>query len=432
MTAPLPDRTSGLQVEPFRGWRFAAGIDLATVTSPPLDALADPAQQLDGLSPRHVLRLMEPALTSDDYSVARRVTRRLARWRADGTLVRDEQPAMYVYRRQATDQTLVGLVAAVSLHESEERIVLPHESVTEAAVRRQVQLLRAFSGQPEPVVTIHHASEEYRRLVREILHGEPLSRFCTDDGAEHSLWGVMDPGAVSQVQHQLTGTRLLLADGHHRYAAFREVLRREQAVRSRGPGVGPDDGAAPRLRPASRGLGMLVDVGDFGLRLRAIHRVLKGLKLATVGATPGLSARVVDAVQAEMFLQHDIDLLTPPRARCVVTDGDHWLAVEGDGAIDPAECPSPSLAVAHLHSCWLPRWAVTESDVGYTHDAAVAVARARAEGGAAVLLPPPPMDAVFDAAVRGQLLPAKATSFQPKPRIGLVMRHWPGGADDLR
>jgi uncharacterized protein (DUF1015 family) len=65
------------------------------------------------------------------------------------------------------------------------------------------------------------------------------------------------------------------------------------------------------------------------------------------------------------------------------------------------------------------------------HDAAEAIAQARASAGLALLMPSPTVDAVFDAAASGNLMPAKATSFQPKPLIGLVMRHWPRGAGDL-
>jgi uncharacterized protein (DUF1015 family) len=48
--------------------------------------------------------------------------------------------------------------------------------------------------------------------------------------------------------------------------------------------------------------------------------------------------------------------------------------------------------------------------------------RVRRDGGLGVLLPTLSLDTVFAAARAGAVLPRKATSFAPKPRIGLLMR----------
>ncbi|MGH8967027.1 MAG: hypothetical protein ACRDXB_17105, partial [Actinomycetes bacterium] len=96
-------------------------------------------------------------------------------------------------------------------------------------------------------------------------------------------------------------------------------------------------------------------------------------------------------------------------------------------AVTPAEpsaaCAAPELAVCHLHSVWLARWDVSESDVGYVHELADAIALTQ-RSNVAILLPAPRLEDVVAAARDGRPLPRKATSFGPKPLIGLVFRTW--------
>ena len=60
------------------------------------------------------------------------------------------------------------------------------------------------------------------------------------------------------------------------------------------------------------------------------------------------------------------------------------------------------------------------SRVAYHHTAEAALEAVG--GGLAVLLPAPDFDQVQHTLSRGHLLPEKATSFQPKPSLGVLMR----------
>ena len=73
-----------------------------------------------------------------------------------------------------------------------------------------------------------------------------------------------------------------------------------------------------------------------------------------------------------------------------------------------------------MHETLLPAWKVREGQLVFHHTAAEALAHAGQ--GLAVLLPAPTFDQVASSARSGQLLPQKATSFQPKPHVGVLMR----------
>ena len=77
--------------------------------------------------------------------------------------------------------------------------------------------------------------------------------------------------------------------------------------------------------------------------------------------------------------------------------------------------------VSLLHSVLLPAWEVETDDIGFHHTLADAVALASPEQ-AAVELTAPSLDQVLRSASQGIVLPEKATSFGPKPRVGLLFR----------
>ena len=92
----------------------------------------------------------------------------------------------------------------------------------------------------------------------------PLVSITTEDGMTHRLWRLGDPGEQAAIAADLSGRRALIADGHHRYAAYLDL---QAEMRAAGLGTGPWD----------YGLAFLVDSAAYPPRLGAIHRVLPGL-----------------------------------------------------------------------------------------------------------------------------------------------------------
>ena len=402
-----------MELRPFRGLRYDPHrVDVAAVTTEPLEA-TDALGVAAALSSdeHNIAWLIDPLLAgSQDPDAGERVAQRLARWRGAGAVRHDEAPAVYIYERRTGDRRLLGLIAALSLHGPDEERVLPHEEISEVAVARHVSLLEATAAQPEPVVLVHRATDRFRAGLRDMIGRAPTLSF-PDGATHHRLWRVSEPDAIATFADNVAAQPLLIADGHHRYAAFRRYCdtRRHHST-----------------GPWTHGLAMLVDTG--GLTLNPIHRVVSGVGWEAVGHTPGLRTwTLTGGAAAEALLAS-----SPGRtARCVITDGATWVAAApGDADISPDD-PSTHLAVTHLHRRWTVAWGVGASSVDYVHEPTRAVDYARRSGALAVLLPAPQLTVVYNAARHRRLLPPKATWFAPKPRIGLVLRHWPDGLDDL-
>ena len=96
------------------------------------------------------------------------------------------------------------------------------------------------------------------------------------------------------------------------------------------------------------------------------------------------------------------------------TDGKEWVVV-----IWPCRRPRrrrgppPQLVPALPHG---------PSSIGYHHTVDDALASADPRSSIAVLMPAPAVDLVQRIAEDDRLLPEKATSFQPKPSLGVLIR----------
>lgn len=377
-----------LRLSPFRGVRYAPGAgDLGDLTfTPPTAWSTVPADLLSRLHPHHVLRLLAPAFGADPAVGARRARATLTRWLADGVMRRDPEPALYVYEQSATGATVRGVIAAVDLTPGTPAL-LDHEEVIGGLVDTQETLERTLRAQIEPILALHRGAAALREVLDEVTSTAP-DAVTGHAAAPHRLWRVSEPTTIDRIAHAVPDEPVLIADGHHRHAAWQ--------------------------RSADRALALLTDVDQPGIRLGAIHRVISNIAPRQVIASPAVHAHPLSGRdEAIGYLASGRD------CRCVIyADGTYYATTPADRS---ASCAAPDLAVCHLHSHWLTRWDVTEDDVGYVHDIDEAIALAE-PGRVAILFPDPRIDIVVEAARARRPLPRKATSFRPKPLVGTVLR----------
>lgn len=378
---------SVLRLEPLRAWRFVAGkvSALGAVTSPPYDVL-EPAivRRLTDSDLHNMVRLIlprDPDLGPGRYDEP---ARRLADWQNAGVVVQDRSPALYVYEQQFQGAVLCGLVGSLALDPAR-RVVLPHEDVMPHWVDDRFELMEATDADLEPILLAYAGGGAASDAVDDARSGEPWLVADTENGAHHQIWRIDDPKILTKIADELATHEALIADGHHRYAAYLERNRRE-----------PDrDGTEV-------GLAMLVDNERHPLTLDPIHRVVPGLTLDLVSSRtpPGwqvLPGRVEGVPD-----------------RIAITDGNKWVTLQ---STEGQAAPTVSL----LHQELLPAWGVPADEITFHHALTDAVALAGPQQ-AAVELVAPRMDQVLRSAARGVILPQKATSFGPKPRVGLLFR----------
>lgn len=420
--AHAPDTPGRLVLSPFRGLRFTAAADRAAVISPPYDMIdPDRARRLASGDAHNIVRVILPELDEPDPLLRyRRAARTLRDWRDEGLLALDPEPALYVYEQvdgEGPDLSVQrGLIGALLLP-SDESIspIHPHEDVVGVVVQDRRSLMYALGANPEPILLTYQGGGPASDLVERVTDdgAEPVVDVRTADGVRHRLWAVTAPEDLAAVGADLAGREALIADGHHRYAAYRELAKLGRAG-------------------SEHGLALLVDSSRHPLRVRGIHRWLPDLRVepALAKAEEWFTVRALDggykaALQA-------LDELPPTSIGFALVDGHKaWLLSDPNEKLlercIPADRPEAwrRLDATVLHYALAGGvWSIpdTPDHIRFDHDPRSAVSEAYRHSGVAVLLRPVAEATVLELAAAGQKMPRKSTSFSPKPATGLVLR----------
>jgi uncharacterized protein (DUF1015 family) len=334
------------EVRGFRAERYGESAGpLADLVAPPYDVIG-PEERAAYLarSPYNVVHLTLP--DSEE-----RAARDLAAWRADGIVVRDEEPAAWAISQSyvgldGVPRTRNGVVVSLRVEPYERGVVLPHERTHAGPKEGRLRLLRATRTQLEPIFLLHDGDrvELPSREPDLVLGGERLWRL-------DSVPDVAD-------------RELLIADGHHRY---------ETAL-----AFHAEDGT----EASAWMMVVLVSTREEGLTIFPTHRIARRLG---------------------EFRGTEIERPTNGLPGVVVYSRGGYRVVEGEGLdVELVESLNPE-------------------GVAYTprrEEAEAAVDRGDAE--AALLVRPTPIEAVFERARRGEVLPQKTTYFFPKLTSGLL------------
>jgi uncharacterized protein (DUF1015 family) len=374
------------------------------VTSPPYDVLdADTVRDLEAGNRRNIVRLILSRRHERPYLAVRR---RLESWRDQGCLVPDAVPGLYLHQYTVDGVTVRGLIGLVGLRAEADRVILPHEEVMPGPVEDRTVLMRTTGTNLEPILLVHQGTPRLHELLEAASRRPPLVDFDERDGSHHRLWALTDPAEHSAVAHELASGQALIADGHHRYAAY---LRLQRELR--------DPAAGPGKSPWDYGLAMLVDQSDYPMTIGPIHRSVSALTLSDVLE---LSAERDDEVTTCPDRETALAVLsrstTAPSetAEFVLSDGRTWATL--------STARHREVDAAVLHEELFPAWNVAEEQVGYHHSLDQALHTTARQPGVVIGVRPPQLDHVMSSAARGARLPRKSTSFTPKPRMGLVLR----------
>ncbi len=430
-------------IAPFRALRFDLGRvgDVARVLAPPYDVISDRERaDLEARHDRNVVRLILPRGDGDDrYARARDL---LAAWTADGTLRRDERPALYRY-----EQTFVwppapaggqgaapggrtwvrrGFITLLRLSPFSERVVLPHEHTLSGPKADRLKLMRAARAHFSQIFGLYRDAQGVVEEALSAVEGEtPTLDATTADGCRHRMWPITDARVIAQVAAAMRGRQVMIADGHHRYEtmiALRDELR-------------PTD-MPPGASAADWGHFFLARAEDPGLLVLPTHRLVKGLprfdadafRRQAAGKFRVWQGREADpaAIEAGLRREGASGPVFALRTRGETT----WLALRADAdtsELGPRELQR--LDVTVLHGLVLgpllgidKEAVVKQSHLVYTHDAIEALERVETGAvQAAFLMNATRVDQVIDACEAGFVLPQKSTYFQPKLATGITL-----------
>jgi uncharacterized protein (DUF1015 family) len=381
------------EVKPFRGVRFVS-VSLGESLCPPYDVI--PAELARALRrrPRNSVHLELPQ--GEGAARYARAKAAWSKWTTDGTLARDVRPAFYVveetYKLNGRARVRRGFLAALGATPKAAKAIIPHERTLSKPKADRLKMLNALRVNVSPIFGVFaDPSGAARRALAAAAKAKPVARGKSHAGVAYRLWRADDPRLVADLERALAPRSILIADGHHRYSVSR------------------DHHKTTKLPGSDAVLTYLVPDEDAGLVVLPTHRIAAKSLLSRAGSLAALKKYETLAA-----LEKALARAKNPYAFGLIEKG-YWL-----GAPKSAGGCRSGLAVEWLGSQLL---AGTQPDeMSYTPDAALAVKKAKAVSGAAVLVKPFTVAQVRRAAKAVGLLPQKSTYFFPKIATGLAFR----------
>ncbi|MBI3564833.1 MAG: DUF1015 domain-containing protein [Elusimicrobia bacterium] len=380
-------------VRPFRGVRYAAP-SLDETLCPPYDVIGPELARELRRRPRNAVFIELPlGEGAARYGNARKVWKK---WTGDGTLVRDAKPAFYVveetYKLGGRARVRRGFLAALGATPKAAKAIIPHERTLAKPKADRLRMLNTLRVNTSPIFGVFaDPTAAARKALAAAAKGRPIAKGRSHAGVAYRVWRADEPRAVAAIRRALAPRPILIADGHHRYS-----VSRDHHAKTRLPGSDavlcyfvPDEDAGLVVLPTHR-------VAAKSLRARA--ESLASLK--KLGSLPALEKSLARAKDPYAF---------------GLIEGGFWLGTPKS----PNGCRS-GLAVEWLGGHLLGD--TRPDELSYTPDAALAVKKAKAVRGAAVLVKPFTVAQVRAAARKVGLLPQKSTYFFPKIATGLVFR----------
>lgn len=418
---------------------------LRDVVTPPFDVISPRDQEaFYARHPNNIVRVILGKTHPGDSAGNNPHTRAAAyfnTWLTDGTLVRDDRPALYLtvmeFAHGGRSITRYGLIARVGLEPFEKGIVLPHERTFSGVKTERLNLMRASHANFSPIFGLYPDGGGLLELLRAAVADQaPILEFTEHSGFRHRLWRITAAATHRRVTERFAGKKIFIADGHHRYET---ALNYRDWVAARTP----DFTAA---HPANHVLMYLCSMTDPGLIILPAHRLLKAIPAADLAALPDRAAPYFDVRTFAFEGDRRADALTAClEALAAQADRKAIAAFAREGrafhlyTLKPnvmterfgQELPATlrDIDVTVLTRLILmellgfdPARLDNEKLIGYTTDPGEAVEAVSAGAyDAAFILNPTKIEQVRNIAEAGLIMPRKATYFYPKVVTGLVM-----------
>jgi hypothetical protein len=312
---------------------------------------------------------------------------------------------------------LLGLVGRLDLTRVPESGIARHEDAFSDRVEERVRITEAtgmtfapiMAGYTLPSHSINDLLEKTLGLHRRSLSMEgtvtPIVR-AQIDATEHRLWRIENEEVRSRIDELLAPLRIMILDGHHRYAAARELLRRQQ--------------------PGSAPLVMLVESRDRALQLLPWHRALAAgtVSLGELKARAGARFTSVEPLGTGLTVEAivaELERMTRHRER-------GFLAVDGSGAwrfVGPEDSDG-GFDYDLLHGYLEQEFHRDPHEFGVFRSPRQSLDAVRNpgtlwSGGVAFLLPGLHQEAIEERAFQtGRMMARKSTMFLPKVAEGVL------------
>ncbi len=235
-------------IEPFSPWIYKG--EIADFVSPPFDTISKEEEIKLKHNKDNITNLTLP----ESYEKA---TEFLKNLKLSGKLEREEESIVIITMEYVENGKIFTVPGIISLIDSTDKNIVTHEKTFQKFVDDRINLMKNIGGQPEPifVVSIENLDDilfEYTKDVRNKIIFD-----FNFNGIRIKAYLVKDPERIIEIQMILKEYQGIIADGHHRFAASKQLYESTKD---------------PRWKMV---MAFIVSLNSKGLKISGVHRVVK-------------------------------------------------------------------------------------------------------------------------------------------------------------
>lgn len=214
-------------IKPFKGIRPPKDL-VEQVESRPYDVLnSEEARAEAGDNEKSLYRIIKPEIcfepgTSEyDPKVYEKAAENFQMFQDKGWLVQDQDEHYYIYAQTMNGKTQYGLVVGAYVDDYMKGNIKKHELTRRDKEEDRMKHVRVNNANIEPVFFAYPDNEVLDILIMRYAATEPEYDFIAPiDGFRHQFWVIADDADIATVTDEFAKMpSLYIADGHHRSAA---------------------------------------------------------------------------------------------------------------------------------------------------------------------------------------------------------------------
>lgn len=219
------------KVKPFRGLRPPKNL-VEQVESRPYDVLnSEEARAEAGNNEKSLYHIIKPEInfpegTSEyDPRVYDSAAEQFEKFQKNGWLLQDEQENYYLYAQTMNGKTQYGIVLCAHVDDYMNGNIKKHELTRRDKEDDRMKHVRITNANIEPVFLAFRHNDVLAELIKKYAAQEPVYHFKAPvDGFIHQFWVIDNKGDQNTITEEFAKMdSLYIADGHHRSAAAARV-----------------------------------------------------------------------------------------------------------------------------------------------------------------------------------------------------------------
>ena len=408
------------RVKPFRGVRPPREL-VEEVECRPYDVLSSEEARAEAgdneKSLYHIIKPeinFEPECSEYDERVYKSGAEQFEKFQRNGWLVQDEAENYYLYAQTMNGKTQYGIVLCAHTDDYMHDVIKKHELTRRDKEDDRMRHVRETNANIEPVFLAFKHNETLLALIGKYAAAEPEYDFVAPvDGFRHQLWVIADKADQQTITDEFAAMdALYIADGHHRSAAAARVGAEKAAQNPQNTGSEEYNFFMAVCFPAEQ------------LTILDYNRVVKNLGVAPAELLKRLKEDfVVRPVGSEPYRPQKMHEFA------LYLEGVWYSLTAKEGTFDPND-PIGVLDVSISSRLILDKQlGITDLRSDKRIDfvgglRGLGELQRRVDSGEmqlALALYPVSMEQIMRIADSGNIMPPKATWFEPKLRSGLVI-----------